>query len=89
MKTLSKLALAAVMAGGLAATAAGPATAAVHVGIGIGVPVAHRHWCRHRPCHRAVIVAPRIGVFYTGRGWWDGHRYWAHRERWHGHWRYR
>ena len=34
-------------------------------------------------------VGPRIGVFYTGRGWWDGHRYWANRDRWHGGWRYR
>ncbi len=33
--------------------------------------------------------APVIGVFYGGRGWWDGHRYWHNRERWHGHWRYR
>jgi hypothetical protein len=30
-----------------------------------------------------------IGGFYPGRGWWDGHRYWAHRDHWHGGWRYR
>jgi hypothetical protein len=30
-----------------------------------------------------------IGNFYHGRGYWDGHRYWGHRERWHGGWRYR
>jgi hypothetical protein len=37
----------------------------------------------------ALVVAPTIGVFYAGRGYWDGHRYWAHREHWHGGWRYR
>lgn len=96
MKALAKLALAAAMAGGLAVSTAAPAAAGVNVGIGIGVPVvhspSHRHWCRRHPgaCHRGVVVVgPRIGVFYHGRGWWDGHRYWAHRVRWHGHWRYR
>jgi hypothetical protein len=32
---------------------------------------------------------PAVGVFVTGRGYWDGHRYWWHRERWRGGWRYR
>ena len=32
---------------------------------------------------------PVIGVFYTGRGWWDGRRYWGHRYRWGRGWRYR
>ena len=36
-----------------------------------------------------VVVAPEFGVFYAGRGYWDGHRYWMHRDRWHGGWRYR
>jgi len=39
-----------------------------------------------------VVAAPGpvvAGVFYPGRGWWDGHRYWWHRDRWHGGWRYR
>ena len=31
----------------------------------------------------------RIGIFYAGHGWWDGHRYWGHRYRFHGGWRYR
>jgi hypothetical protein len=30
-----------------------------------------------------------VGNFYEGRGYWDGHRYYHHRERWHGGWRYR
>jgi hypothetical protein len=39
----------------------------------------------------AVVVGgvPVLGVFYHGRGYWDGHRYWAHRDHWHGGWRYR
>ena len=32
---------------------------------------------------------PRVGVFYPGRGYWYGHRYWGARYRWHGGWRYR
>jgi hypothetical protein len=30
-----------------------------------------------------------IGNFYPGRGYWDGRRYWRHRERRHGGWHYR
>ena len=33
--------------------------------------------------------APRIGIFYPGRGYWYGGRYWGHRYGWHGGWRYR
>ncbi len=36
-----------------------------------------------------VVVGPRIGVFYPGRGYWDGRRYWQHRYRHHNGWRYR
>jgi hypothetical protein len=35
------------------------------------------------------VAGPAIGIFYPGRGYWDGHRYWGHRDRWHGGWRYR
>ena len=45
-----------------------------------------------RPNGRPVVVVPAgpaVGIFYPGRGYWDGHRYWIHRERWHGGWRYR
>lgn len=37
-----------------------------------------------------VLIAPglAIGTFYPGRGYWDGHRYWGHREAWHRGWRY-
>jgi len=98
MKTLAKLAMGAALAAGLAVTAAPAANAGVSVGVGIGVPAGHayhsRHWCWRHPgaCgHRGgvYVAGPRIGVFYHGRGWWDGHRYWGHRY-WHGgHWRYR
>ncbi len=30
-----------------------------------------------------------VGTFYPGRGYWYGNRYWRHRYRWHGGWRYR
>lgn len=44
-----------------------------------------------RPNHGAAVIAPavRIGVFYPGRGYWDGRRYWGHRFHRHGGWRYR
>jgi len=43
-----------------------------------------------RPNHGGVVVAPGlvIGNFYAGRGYWDGHRYYQHRTRWHRGWRY-
>lgn len=92
MKRLAKLAVGAALLGGLALASA-PADARVVVGVGIGPGYHHaRGWCWHHPgaCHRGVVVAgPRIGVFYSGRGWWDGHRYWRHRYRWHAGWRYR
>jgi hypothetical protein len=45
-----------------------------------------------RPNRGPVVVVPGrvvVGVYYPGRGWWDGHRYWAHRYAWHHGWRYR
>ncbi len=48
--------------------------------------------CRPNRGPGPVVVAPDglvIGNFYGGRGYWDGHRYWQHRDRWHGGWRYR
>jgi hypothetical protein len=39
-----------------------------------------------------IVVAPGrliIGNFYAGRGYWDGRRYYQHRERRHNGWRYR
>jgi len=49
--------------------------------------------CRPNGGPGPVLVGPGgglvIGNFYGGRGYWDGHRYWQHRDRWHGGWRYR
>jgi hypothetical protein len=39
-----------------------------------------------------VVVAPGgliVGNFYQGRGYWDGRRYYQHRERFNNGWRYR
>jgi hypothetical protein len=93
MKSIGKLAAKAALAGGLALaalTAAAPADAGVVIGVGVGHPY-HRHFCWRHPgaCRGVVVAGPRIGVFYGGRGWWDGHRYWGHRYHWHGGWRYR
>ena len=37
---------------------------------------------------RDVVVAPDIGVFYPGRGYWDGDRYYMHRRWEDGDWHY-
>ena len=48
---------------------------------------------RCRPMRGEMVVAGpgvyRVGIFYPNRGYWDGRRFWRHRERWHGGWRYR
>jgi len=84
MKKLLLIALAA----GASLTAISPAAARQGCGIGF-----HRGPYGHCVPNRGpVLIAPgvpTIGVFYGGRGYWDGHRYWPHRYRWHGGWRYR
>ncbi len=93
MKNLVKLALGAALLGSLAVADVATAPASAGVAVGVSVGGGHGRWCWRHPhaCGRpgVVVGGPRIGVFYGGRGWWDGHRYWAHRERWHGGWRYR
>jgi hypothetical protein len=37
----------------------------------------------------AVVVGPTVGGYYHGRGYWDGHRYYAQRYYHGGGWRYR
>jgi hypothetical protein len=98
MNAITKFAAKAALVGGLAlgaVAATTPADAGVHVGIGIGVggPVYGGGFCYHHP-HRCgygpgYYAGPRIGVYYGGRGWWDGHRYWGHRYWGHGGWRFR
>jgi hypothetical protein len=84
MKALSALAL--------GASAAVMIASAAQAAGGCG-PAFHRGpYGRCVPNGGAVVVGPgawTVGVFYPGRGYWDGHRWWAHRERWHGGWRYR
>ena len=45
--------------------------------------------CRRNFGPRPALAGPVLGVFYPGHGYWDGHRYWGHRYRFHGGWRYR
>jgi hypothetical protein len=97
MKNLVKLALGAALIGGIAVADIAPATAGVAVGVSVGGGGGHGRWCwRHphqcgygRPAGYVAVGGPRIGVFYGGHGWWDGHRYWGHRYAYHGGWRYR
>ena len=37
---------------------------------------------------RVVVVERRVGTYYQGRGYWDGRRYYQHRERFNNGWRY-
>jgi hypothetical protein len=78
--------LAIALTAGVAVAALSPADAAGGCGRGFH-PGPHGH-CR--PNGGGVVVAgPSLGVFYAGRGYWDGHAYRQHRERYHGGWRYR
>jgi hypothetical protein len=86
---LMKKILAFALAAGVAVTAFSPALAADGCGRGFHRgPGGH---CRPDRGRDVVAIAPGlvIGNFYGGRGYWDGHRYWQHRDRWHNGWRYR
>jgi len=76
------------MTAGAALTAISSAEARQGCGAGF-----HRGSCGHcRSNRRPTVVAvgvPRICVFYHGRGYWNGHRYWRDRYRGHGGWRCR
>jgi hypothetical protein len=64
---------------------------AVSAAIGVASTADARQGCGrgfHRGPHGRCIVN-RVGGYYSGFGWWDGHRYWKNRYRWHGGWRYR
>jgi hypothetical protein len=75
------------LAAGVALVSTAPADARDGCGVGF-----HRGpMGRCHPNGGPAVVAiggPRIGVFYAGRGYWDGHRYWAHRGGRRGHWVY-
>ena len=75
----------------LGACAAMTAVPAAHAEGGCG-PAFHRGpygACRPNYGPGPVVVGPAYGVFYRGRGYWDGHRYWGHRYAYGGGWRYR
>ena len=82
MKTL----MMAAMGAGLVLTAASTAQAAQGCGPGF-------HRGGYGACRPNLgpgpVVGPAFGVFYPGRGYWDGNRYWGHRYRYGGGWRYR
>lgn len=71
-----------------AALAASPAVGRQHCGIG-----GHRDWRGWCVPNGPRLVAgppvPLVGIYYSGSGWWDGHRYWRDRYYSHHRWRYR
>ena len=82
--------LAFALATGVTLTAVAPADAAQGCGRGFHRgPYGH---CRPNRGPRVLAVAPGgliIGNFYRGRGYWDGHRYYQQRYRYHNGWRFR
>ena len=82
---MKKILLAAVAIGAMV-TVAAPAQA--RRGCGAGYHRSQHGHCMpirrpHRP-HRPVV-----GGYYPGHGYWYNGRYWQHRYRHHGDWRYR
>ena len=75
MKTIIAIALAATVGTGMIAVS--PADARGGCGPGF------------HPGPRGACIGNRVGGFYGNNGYWDGHRYWHHRERFQGGWRYR
>ena len=75
-----------LMVGALAAASLAAAPQAeARQGCGPGF---HRNYHGYCVANRGTVVF-EVGRFYPGRGWWDGHRWWAHRDRDdRGHWRY-
>ena len=79
----------AAIAAGTALAALSPAQAAGGCGPGFHPgPYGHRCFPNGGPGY-ARGPGPVIGTYYSGRGYWDGHRYWHHRDRGPGGWRYR
>ena len=85
---MKKMMFALVIAAGAAVGTATPADA--RDGCGRGFHRNYNGYCR--PNRGPVMVRPGtliVGNFYTGRGSWDGRRYWQRRYRYHNGWRYR
>jgi hypothetical protein len=87
MKKLLGLALAATITVGGAFNLASPAIA--RDGCGAGFHRGPAGYCRPNVRRGAFVVAPRVGIFYPGRGYWTGRAYRPHRYRYRGYWRYR
>lgn len=55
-------------------------------------PGGHRGPYGHCRANRGPVAVvpgvPALGVFYPGRGYWDGRAYRHNRRAWHGGWRY-
>ena len=96
MRTMAKLAIAAVIAGGLAVAAAAPAEAA-HVSVGIGVPAYgpgyYGGYYGAPTCYDAYgqpyycgsgYTAATSGGPYVGFGWGGGHGHYGHGGYGHG-----
>ena len=84
MKTIMKAAAGALLAGGIALASAGPADAAVHVGIGLPGPLTYpAYYYGPPPCYAYGPYACPPPVYY-GPGYW-GPRWYG----WHpvGHFR--
>jgi hypothetical protein len=85
--------LAIALAAGVAVAAVGAVSPAdARDGCGPGGHRGPYGHCRPNRGRDVVSVGPVglvIGNFYNGRGYWDGHRYWQHRERRRDGWRYR
>lgn len=79
-----KIMLIAALAAGTALAATAPADARQ----GCGADFHRGPYGRCLP-NRGPGAAVVIGRFYPGQGYWDGNRYWGHRDRRHGGWRYR
>lgn len=88
MNKLATLAVGLIAVGGAALTTTAPAEARGGCGPGFH-PGPYGHHCFRNAGPAVVVGVPGIGVYIGGRGWWDGHRYWGHRYRWHDGWRYR
>jgi hypothetical protein len=58
-------------------------------GCGVGFHRGSYSGCRPNRGPGYARRGPVVGVFYPGRGYWYGNRYWRERYRWHGGWRYR
>jgi hypothetical protein len=88
MRTFTAVALAAL------ATAAAASSAMAADGCGRGYHRGPYGHCRPNWGGGPAVVAVAPGAlvvdqWYPGHGYWDGHRYWMHRDRWHDGWRYR